>query len=173
LNTVPRLIRPPVFALLACLPLLLEWQPPPSAAQPEGPLEYPRADRTVIRGQLELSVAYSRQAISLLQAAATPEEIHLASDTAFKAYALARFAYHGMEMILARKSNYRPLSHYFALDPLLNLAMERVWDGRMLIISARLDIGVWSEEERPSRIAAAIEKLTRSIALFQEALGLI
>jgi hypothetical protein len=169
----PRLFpgRPAVRYLLiaAVLLAMAALVPTPSAeGQATGPFEYIKGDRTTVRAQLQLSLAYGQEALAMLEQATTPDELQATWRVAHKSYALLRFAVHGIELINARTSR------YYA-DPLLELAVDKLTEARYLNIHARLDIEAaakWADGGR-STVSAALEKLRASIALIQEAADLI
>ncbi len=152
-------------ALLAIAALVVT---PAAEGQTTGPFEYIKGDRTTVRAQLQLSLAYGQEALAMLEQATTPDTLQATWKVAHKSYALLRFAVHGIELINARTSKYYT-------DPLLELAVDKLTEARYLNIHARLDIEAaakWGDGGR-STISAALEKLRASVALIQEAADLI
>jgi hypothetical protein len=165
-------------ALLGISTLASPGATPPVAAQsvaPQGddghdlPLGFITANRGLVRAQLELSVTYAEQALSVLEHGAEIEQLTSASELSSKAYRLMRFAIEGLDLLM---NNGRAPRNF--KDPLLEMTRSMVERARHLNIHARLamEFGV-PVESRGGYVEDAIRGLQESIPLAQQAVELL
>jgi hypothetical protein len=131
------------------------------------PLGFIRSDPAVIRGQIEISLAYLRSALAVLEGsdALTPEALLAASDIAHQGYRAMRFAVEGLG----------GLTNKPYANPLYGMVYTAINEARFSIIHARLALGAaakWTDNNR-SQIDDAIAKLRYAVSLAEQAHHLI
>jgi hypothetical protein len=147
----------------------------PAGAQGNGddgagiPLGFIKADRGIVRTQIELSLSYAQQSLSLLEAGAEGADLKTAYMLAHDSYRLLRFAIEGLDLMIHHSRHSKVYK-----DPILIMTREMVNKARFLNIDARLYIDYAAPgPNRERNMVDAIQRLQESIPLTEQALTLL
>ena len=143
--------------------------PLPILAQDTGPLQFSKADRHVIRAQLQYSIVYALRAYQVLHNAVGPEGLESSLALAAESYKLQRFAVAGVRGIMGDS----PRSQFYAnpgLEKAVN-AIEQAMDHTRRV-RAIIKAGIrWESERRDT--SKALQGLEETIGLIRQAAALI
>jgi len=160
------------LAGFACGAALLAALSSPVTAQDAGgglPLGYIGKSRPVVRAQMEMGIAYTQQALAILESGAAESGMEQAHDIASDAYRLMRFATHGVQYLAARGTASRRVT-----DPLLETVEVTIVESRHRNIHARLALkNAIPLENRARHLEDAIRGLHESVLLARHALDLL
>jgi hypothetical protein len=150
------------LVLCAALIAAAAW-PGLAFAQDGGPLDRIASDRTLIRAQVAASVTYAEQAVAALDRADGPG-LASAKRLAWESYRMMRYAVHGITALYAGKPA-------VLVDPLLQLAADKLWRAGELNATARADIdrAALQGNERSAYSASASEQLDQALHVAREA----
>jgi hypothetical protein len=165
---------PGLLALALGLSLLMGAGP--AGAQGNGddgagiPLGFIKADRGIIRTQIELSLNYAQQSLAMLEAGADGEDLRTANTLAHDSYRLMRFAIEGLDLLIHHSRHSKVYK-----DPILLMTRGIVNKARFLNIDARLymDNAAPGGPNRERYMVDAIQRLQESIPLTEQALTLL
>jgi hypothetical protein len=133
------------------------------------PMGFIKADRGIIRTQIELSLTYAQQSLALLQNAADAQELQTANKLAHDSYRLLRFAIEGLDLLI----HHSPHSKVYK-DPILVMTRGIVNEARFRNIDARLNMDyAVPGHNRERYVADAIQRMQESIPLTEKALTLL
>jgi hypothetical protein len=162
-----------VLALVVGLSLLAAAQ----AADAQGnsddgvgiPLGFIKADRGIVRTQIELSLTYAQQSLTMLEAGADGQDLRTAYTLAHDSYRLLRFAIEGLDLMIHHSRHSKVYK-----DPILIMTRDIVNKARFLNIDARLAIDYATPGPNRERyMGDAIQRLQESIPLTEQALTLL
>jgi hypothetical protein len=134
------------------------------------PLGFIKADRGIIRTQIELSLNFAQQSLALLEAGAEGEDLRAANALAHDSYRLMRFAIEGLDLLIHHSRHSKVYK-----DPILLMTRGMVNKARFLNIDARLymDNAVPAGPNRDRYMVDAIQRMQESIPLTEQALTLL
>lgn len=143
--------------------------PLPTNAKDTGPLQFSKADRHVIRAQLQYSIMYALRAHQVLHNAVGPEGLESSLALAAESYKLQRFAVAGVRAIM----NDSPRSHFYAnpgLAKAVNAIEQAMHHTRQ--VRAIIKAGIrWESERRDT--SKALQGLEETVSLIRQAAALI
>lgn len=140
----------------------------PALAQAPGidPLDHISKNSGIIRIQIELGLATERQALELLQSAATSEDCFKLAEMIHQGYVKIRFAENGMRMRTKKYEDSR-----MVMDPLGDMLNERINRAMHYIREAHVAAQA-AEAGDVGKIPAAIENLQIAIGLVEQVVAL-
>jgi len=133
------------------------------------PLGFIKADRGIVRTQIELSLNYAQQSLSMLEAGVEGQDLRTAYTLAHDSYRLLRFAIEGLDLMIHHSRHSKVYK-----DPILVMTRDMVNKARFLNIDARLSMDFATPGPNRERyMGDAIQRLQESIPLTEQALTLL
>jgi hypothetical protein len=133
------------------------------------PLGFIKADRGIVRTQIELSLNYAQQSLSMLEAGVEGQDLRTAYTLAHDSYRLLRFAIEGLDLMIHHSRHSKVYK-----DPILIMTRDMVNKARFLNIDARLSMdNAVPGPHRERYMGDAIQRLHESIPLTEQALTLL
>jgi hypothetical protein len=133
------------------------------------PLGFIKADRGIIRTQIELSLTYAQQSLAVLENAADGQDLQTANQLAHDSYRLLRFAIEGLDLLIHHSRHSKVYK-----DPILVMTRGIVNEARFRNIDARLYMDYATPgPNRDRHVADAIQRMQESIPLTEKALALL
>jgi hypothetical protein len=140
----------------------------PALAQAPGidPLDHISKNSGIIRIQMELGLAQEKQALQILQTAATTEDVAQMAAMIHGGYVKIRFAENGMKLRMKKYEDSR-----MVMDPLGDMLSERINTAMHFIREAHVHAQA-AEAGDLGRIPAAVENLQIAIGHLEQVVAL-